>query len=107
MADSRHFTLSATHSGQLNSIRKQALKRSELDSNCNGHKGHMMLLEMENLADAIDSADQVVEGSNNVSSEYRDRGWPYMRKYAITSLVYQLIMSPLMSSTLAKAEYNY
>ena len=66
----------------------------------------MMLLEMENLADAIDSADQVVEGSNNVSSEYRDRGRPYMRKYAVTSsLVYQLIMSPLMSSILAKAEY--
>ena len=98
--------LSATHSGRLNSIRKQALKKSELDSNCKGHKGHMMLLEMENLADAIDSADQVVEGSNNVSSEYRDRGRPYTRKYAITSsLVYQLIMSPLMSSILAKAEY--
>ena len=33
-----------------------------------------MLLEMENLADAIDSADQVVEGSSKVSSEYKDRG---------------------------------
>ena len=66
--------LSATHSGRLNFIRKQALKKRELDSNCKGHKGHMMLLEMENLADAIDDADRVVEGSTNVSSEYRDRG---------------------------------
>ena len=62
---------------------------------------------MENLADAIDSADEVVEGSSNVSSEYQDRGQPYnMRKYAISSsLIYQLIMSPLMSSILEKAEY--
>ena len=66
----------------------------------------MILLEMETLADTIDSADQAVEGSSNVSSEYRVRGRPYMRKYALTSsLVYQLIMSPLMSSILAKAEY--
>ena len=60
--------LSATHSGRLNFIRKQALKKRELDSNCKGHKGHMMLLEMENLADVIDDADRVVEGSTNVSS---------------------------------------
>jgi hypothetical protein len=66
----------------------------------------MILLEMEKLADAIDSADQVVEGSSNVSSEYRVRGRPYMRKYALTSsVVYQPMMSPLMSSILAKAEY--
>ena len=68
----------------------------------------MILLEMETLANTIDSADQVVEGSSNVSSEYRVRGRPYniMRKYALTSsLVYQLIMSPLMSSILAKSEY--
>ena len=97
--------LSATHSGRLNSIRKHALKKSEVVSNSKGHKGHMILLEMETLADTIDSADQVVEGSSNVSSEYRVRGQPYMRKYALTSsLVYQL-MSPLMSSILAKAEY--
>ena len=39
-------------------------------------------------------------------SEYRDRGLPYMRKYAITSsLIYQLVISPLMSLILAKAEY--
>ena len=98
--------LSATHPGRLNSIRKQALRKSGLDSNSKYHKGHMMLLEMENLADAIDSADEVVEGSSNVLSEYRDRGLPYMRKYAITSsLIYQLVISPLMSSILAKAEY--
>jgi hypothetical protein len=58
----------------------------------------MILLEKEKLADAIDSADQIVEGSSNVSSEYRVRGRPYilyMRKYALTSsVVYQLnIMS--------------
>ena len=63
--------LSATHPGRLNSIRKQALKKGGVDSKC---KGYMMLLEMEKLADAIDSADEVVEGSNNVSSEYRERG---------------------------------
>ena len=52
----------------------------------------MMLLEMENLADTIDSADREVEGSSSVSDEYKLRGGPYMRKYAITSsLVYQLI----------------
>jgi hypothetical protein len=56
----------------------------------------MILLEKEKLADAIDSADQVVEGSSNVSSKYRVRGRPYMRKYTLTSsVVYQLIMSPL------------
>jgi hypothetical protein len=37
---------------------------------------------MEKLADAIDSADQVVEGSSNVSSEYRlrVRGRPYNKE---------------------------
>ena len=48
--------LSATHSGRLHFIRKQALKKRELDSNCKGYKGHMVLLEMENLADAKQNA---------------------------------------------------
>ena len=92
--------LSATHQIPL------ALKKSGQDSNSKDRKGYMMLLEMENLADVIDSTDRVVEGSSSVSTEYSARGRPYMRKYAITSsLMYQLIMSPLMSSILAKAEY--
>ena len=96
--------LSATHTGRINSIRKLALKKSGLDSK--DRKGHMMILEMENLADSIDSADREVEGSSSVSSEYSARGRPYMRKYAITSsLVDQVIMSPLMSSIISKSEY--
>ena len=61
---------------------------------------------METLADVVDNDDSQAEGSSTISEEYKQRGRPYMRKYAITtSLIYQLIMSPLMSSVLAKAEY--
>ena len=61
---------------------------------------------METIADSVDDNDLQVEGSSNTSEEYKQRGCPYMRSYAITSsLIYQLIMSPLMSSVLAKAEY--
>ena len=56
----------------------------------------------------LDNEDSQVEGSSKVSDEYNKRGRPYMRGYAITSslIIYQLIMSPLMSSVLAKAEYT-
>ena len=57
--------LSASHPGRLNLIRKQALKKGGLDSD-SSRKGPMMLLEMENIADAIDKADQAVEGSSKL-----------------------------------------
>jgi hypothetical protein len=54
----------------------------------------------------VDEIDKENEGSQNVSMEYINLCSPYMKKYAITSdLVYQLIMTPLMSSILAKSEY--
>ena len=93
--------LSAAHQGRLNSLKRQTIKKGGFKS-----KGPMALLEMETLADRLDNEDSQVEGSSKVSDEYNKRGRPYMRRYAITSsLIYQLIMSPLMSSVLAKAEY--
>ena len=93
--------LSAAHQGRLNSLKKQTIKKGGYKS-----EGPMALLEMETLADTIDNEDSQVEGSSKVSDEYHRRGCPYMRRSAMTSsLIYQLIMSPLMSSLLAKAEY--
>lgn len=93
--------LSAAHQGRLSSIKRQVIKKSGYKS-----KGPMELLEMETLADVVDNDDSQAEGSSKISEEYERRGRPYMRKYAITSsLIYQLIMSPLMSSVLANAEY--
>ena len=94
--------LSAAHQGRLNTIKRQVINKSgSLKS-----KGRMDLLEMETIADRVDNEDSQVEGSSRVSDEYKEKGRPYMRSYAITSsLVYQIIMSPLMSSVLARAEY--
>ena len=61
---------------------------------------YILLVKPNNTRDlgtSIDSADREVEGS---SSEYSARG---RRKYAI--IVYQVIMSPLMSSILSKSDY--
>ena len=94
--------LSAAHQGRLNMIKRQVINKSgSLKS-----KGRIDLLEMETITDRVDNEDSQVEGSSRVSDEYKQKGRPYMRNFAITSsLIYQVIMSPLMSSVLAKAEY--
>ena len=95
--------LSAAHVGRLNALRKQTLKKVDT---CSSAKGHLALLEMEKIADRIDEEDKLTEGSESVSEEYSKRCRPYMRNFAITSsLIYQVIMTPLMSSVLANAEY--
>ena len=66
----------------------------------------MDLLEMETIADRVDNEDSHVEGSSMESEEFKRIGHPYTTSYVVTSsLVYQIIMSPLMSSVLARAEY--
>ena len=93
--------LSAAHKGRLNMIRRQVLEKT--DKPC---KGYLSLLEMEKIADQVDDKDQQTEGSDKVSTEYKKLCRPYMRKYAITTdLIYQLIMTPLMSRILCNSEY--
>ena len=63
-------------------------------------------MEMENIADKVDDKDSCVEGSSNVSQAYAKLGRPYMQEYSISSqLTYQFIMSPLMSTLLAEADF--
>ena len=93
--------LSAAHKGRLNTIRRQTLEKTK-----DPRQGYLCLLDIEKIADTVDEKDKEYEGSENVSLEYKKMCRPYMRKYGITSdLVYQLIMTPLMSRILANSEY--
>ena len=93
--------LSAAHKRRINCIRKKAVRNTD-----GLLQGYLSLVHMEKIADDIDEKDKEMEDSENISREYTKIGRPYMRKYAITSdSVYQLIMTPLMSSVLAKSDY--
>ena len=59
--------LSAAHQGRLSSIKRQVIKKSGYK-----YKGPMESLEMETLADVVDSDDSQAEGSSKKSMNEED-----------------------------------
>ena len=70
--------LSATHYGWLDSVRKDALQKTGVSI-----KGTQIIMDMEKIADKIDSGDAEVEGSTSTSTDYRQLGRPYMQDFGI------------------------